>query len=492
MINPIGSGNVNTSIFYINDYHGKTINMERTMTASQDFDYKSSNKNCDVLKLSSGDIMLGTDININRAAVMFENFIGIKDSAVGNHEHDIQGDAGKVLPLLKFNMLANNVKINPGSPWYGVIKSSVIEEVNGNKYGIIGSTPVDLFIRTKLGPLQKDISVDNAQETVYDIQKEVDALRKQGVNKIILLSHLGNMFDKIIAQNTSGIDVILGGHSHELIKGVKEGENLFYGLDGKPVVITQAGKDGKTFGVLNLEFDKDGNIKKVQNNIGYTKDFERSMPLKYVFEKIFNNKKVFGVIKSAPPEPQNLLISPNPHGYFIADCMKKDLNTDIALIQSANIRGYFEAGKVDERTVNDIMPFKNELYKVNYSEKDIVDAIKSAAERSFNSAAHKPGIFYASGLKYSLDKTGHLKSLTYTDKTGKDTPIDINHPRTDKFYLTAINDYCVQGNDNFTMLKKPEQIVEKCGIDSGVCVENVLQKSSAPVDIKDDGRISIE
>ena len=70
------------------------------------------------------------------------------------------------------------------------------------------------------------------------------------------------MFDKIIAQNTSGIDVILGGHSHELIKGVKEGENLFYGLDGKPVVITQAGKDGKTFGVLNLEFDKDGNIKK--------------------------------------------------------------------------------------------------------------------------------------------------------------------------------------------------------------------------------------
>ena len=65
--------------------------------------------------------------------------------------------------------------------------------------------------------------------------------------------------------------------------------------------------------------------------------------------------------------------------------MKKDLNTDIALIQSANIRGYFEAGKVDERTVNDIMPFKNELYKVNYSEKDIVDAIKSVTERSFNS-----------------------------------------------------------------------------------------------------------
>ncbi len=492
MISPISSGNVKTSIFYINDYHGKSINMERTMSASNTFDARNiDKKDTDILKLSSGDIMVGEDITINRAAIMFQNFIGITASAIGNHEHDIQGNIDKVLQYVKFNMLSNNVKINPRSPWSGVVKSSVIEEVNGHKYGIIGSTPVDLFTRSKLGPLQKDLTVDDAKETIYDIQREIDKLKNQGVNKIILLSHLGNTFEKIIATQTSGLDVILGGHSHDLIASVKEGENLLYGKDGAPVIITQAGKDGKTFGILNLEFDNRGIIKKVQNNIGYTKDFHRNMPLEYIFNKLFKDNKIYGEIKFAPSEPNDLLISSNPHGYFIADCMRKDLDCDIALIQSANMRGYFEKGQVDDRILNDILPFKNELYKIKYSEKDIVDAIRFAAETSYNSKAHKPGIFYVSGLRYVLNNKGQLLSMSYVDKSGKQTPININNPRYDKFYVTVINDYCAQGNDNLSMLNRPQQIVQKTGIDSAVCVANVIKNTKNPIEITDDGRIQV-
>lgn len=490
MISPISFGNTKTSIFYINDFHGKSLNMERAMSASNTFNAKKE-KDTDVLKLSSGDIMIGEDVTINKAAIMFQNAIGVKASAVGNHEHDMQGNIGTVLPDVKFNMLANNVKVNPRNPWSKVLKASVIEEVNGNKYGIIGTTPIDLFTRTKLGALQKDFSVDDAQETIRDIQNEIDRLKMQGVNKIILLSHLGNTFEKIIASQTSGLDVILGGHSHNLIKDVKAGENLLYGKDGNPVIITQAGKDGKNFGILNLEFDDNGIIKKVQNNIGYTKDFHRNMPLEYVFNKLFKNNKIYGQISSAPPEPKDLLITPNPHGYFIADCMRKDLDCDIALIQSANMRGYFEKGDVDERILYDIMPFKNELYKMKYSEKDIVEAIKYACDSSFNSHSHKPGIFYTSGLKYSVDKNGQLLSMSFVDKNGSETPIDINNPRYDKFYTTAINDYCAQGNDKLTMLNHPDQILEKTGIDSAVCVANVLKKMNTPAEIKDDNRIMI-
>ena len=139
------------------------------------------------------------------------------------------------MQYVKYNLLSNNVKVNPRNSWSKVLKSSVIEEVNGHKYGIIGSTPVDLFTRTKLGPLQRDISVDDAAQTIKDIQTEIDALKKQGVNKIILLSHLGNTFEKIVATQTSGIDVILGGHSHDLIQSVKEGENLNVSITEKGV-----------------------------------------------------------------------------------------------------------------------------------------------------------------------------------------------------------------------------------------------------------------
>lgn len=492
MISPIFAGNIKTSIFYINDYHGKSLNMERTMSASNAFDSQNKDKkDTDVLKLSSGDIMVGEDITINKASILFQNFIGIKASAVGNHEHDLQNNQEKVLPYVKFNMLSNNVKVNPRNPWSSVLKSSVVEEVNGHKYGIIGSTPVDLFTRTKNGSLHRDFTVDSAEETVKDIQSEINKLKAQGVNKIILLSHLGNTFEKIIATQTSGLDVILGGHSHDLIKDVKEGENLLYNKDGEPVIITQAGKDGKNFGILNLEFDQNGIIKKVQNNIGYTKDFHRNMPLEYIFNKMFKNNKIYGEIKSAPSEPKDLLITPNPHGYFITDCMCKDLDCDIALIQSANMRGYFEKGEVDDRILNDILPFKNELYIMKYSEKDIVDALKFACESSYNSSSHKPGMFYASGLKYTVSDKGQLISLTFVDKNGKETPVNIENPRYDKFYTTAINDYCAQGNDKFKMLDKPEQIIRKTGIDSAVCVANVLKTMKEPAQIVDDGRITI-
>ena len=50
---------VRASIFYINDLHGKSINIERTMTASNAFDNFTPSNPTDKLKFSSGDILLG-------------------------------------------------------------------------------------------------------------------------------------------------------------------------------------------------------------------------------------------------------------------------------------------------------------------------------------------------------------------------------------------------------------------------------------------------
>ncbi len=493
MINPINqtNNNVKTSIFYINDYHGKSINMERTVTASNEFDARNKNKkDVDTLKLSSGDIMIGEEYATNQIAVMFQRVLGISASAVGNHEYDMQEKVSTILPQVHMNLLACNVKISPNNPWAKKIKSSVIEEKNGNKYGIIGTSPIDLEKRSKEGVIHKEIKVDKAKETVQDIQDEVNKLQSQGINKIILLSHLGYTLDKIVANQTQGIDVILGGHSHDLLFDVKEGENLFYSKTGEPVIITQAGRDGKNFGILNLEFDKNGVIKKVQNNLGLTRNFKRNAPVKYIFDKIFGVKETYGYIKSAPPPLKKDLIEPNPHAYFIADCIRKDLGCDIAILPSPNVRGYFESGKVDTRTLVDILPFQNKLYKMRYCEKDIVESFKQAA-KSFTNIANKPGIFYASGIKYSVTQNGKITSMAYLDRNESEIPIDIDNPRTDKFYSVVLNDYCAQGNDGFTLLNQPHNIIEKYSFDASQCVKNILKQTNEPIEIKDDGRIQI-
>ena len=492
MINPITqTNNVKTSIFYINDFHGKSINMERTVTASNEFDARNKNqKDVDTLKLSSGDIMIGEELPINQAAAMFQNFIGITASAVGNHEYDMQEKVSSILPKVQTNLLATNVNINPSNPWAHKIKHSIIEEKNGHKYGIIGTSPVDLHKRSKDGIIHRDIKVDKIKDTVQDIQDEVNNLQKQGINKIILLSHLGYTLDKIVANQTQGIDVILGGHSHDLLFDVKEGKNLFYSKTGEPVIITQAGRDGKNFGILNLEFDQNGVIKKVQNNVGSTRPFKRNAAVKYIFDKIFGNKEIYGYVQSAPKPLKKDLIEPNPHAYFITDCIRKDLDCDIAILPSPNIRGYFEQGKIDARILSDILPFKNKLYKMKYSEKDIVEGFKQAA-KSFTNIANKPGIFYASGIKYTVSTNGQIKSMTFIDKNGKETPIDIHNPRTDKYYVTVLNDYCAQGNDGFTIFNQPENIIEKLPFDAAKCIIDVLKQNKTPVTIKDDGRIKI-
>lgn len=481
---------VRTSIFYINDYHGKSINMERTMTASNAFDAFVPSTPTDKLKLSSGDIMLGEIMKANQVAVQAQKAMGIMASAMGNHEYDMPKHIGELIPNIGFKLLACNVNIKPDNPLSKKVEKSYVQEVNGHKYGIIGASPVDLFMRLKYGKIFDELNVDDIDKTIQDIQAEVDKLKSQGIDKIILLSHVGYGYDKQIARETDGIDVILGGHSHNLITDVKDGVNLFKSKSGEPVVVTQAGRDGKNFGILNLEFNNKGVLTKIQNNVANTRKFKRNAPIRYVFEQILGKPKVIGKINSAPPPLTNDLIEPSGHANFLTDCMRAELGTDIAMFGAATIRGYFEAGNIDTRSIEDLSPFKNKMVIVKYNQKDIVDALKLAA-KSMVSINNKPGLIHVSGLKYTVSKDGNLRSLTFVDKNGQETPIDINNPDTTKYYRVAITDYYAAGNDGFAPLNRIKDAETKYDFDVSQCIEDYIQKHKEPIDIVDDGRIQI-
>ena len=481
---------VRTSIFYINDYHGKSINMERTMTASNAFDAFVPSTPTDKLKLSSGDIMLGEIMKANQVAVQAQKAMGIMASAMGNHEYDMPKHIGELIPNIGFKLLACNVNIKPDNPLSKKVEKSYVQDVNGHKYGIIGASPVDLFMRLKYGKIFDELNVDDIDKTIQDIQAEVDKLKSQGIDKIILLSHVGYGYDKQIARETDGIDVILGGHSHNLITDVKDGVNLFKSKSGEPVVVTQAGRDGKNFGILNLEFNNKGVLTKIQNNVANTRKFKRNAPIRYVFEQILGKPKVIGKINSAPPPLTNDLIEPSGHANFLTDCMRAELGTDIAMFGAATIRGYFEAGNIDTRSIEDLSPFKNKMVVVKYNQKDIVDALKLAA-KSMVSINNKPGLIHVSGLKYTVSKDGNLRSLTFVDKNGQETPIDINNPDTTKYYRVAITDYYAAGNDGFASLNRIKDAETKYDFDVSQCIEDYIQKHKEPIDIVDDGRIQI-
>ena len=492
MITPISQDNntTKTSILYMNDFHAKLPNLERLYTASQAFD--SFESSADKLKLSSGDDALGEDVKINKVVNRLLDMIGIQVRENGNHEFDVKPTShAEHSQLAKHKELgAVNIHLKDTSVLNNVLSTSVVEERNGHKYGIVGVGPSDMKHRLKAGVSMDDMEVDDIETTIVNLQKEVDKLKAQGLDKIILLSHSGYTNDIRFAKETSGIDIILGGHSHDLIKDIEAGKNLFTNKDGEPVIITQAGKDGEHFGVLNVEFNDKGIITKAQNNVIPTKNFNRTLQAKYAVEEIIGRPEHIGHIKSAPPAPANRLIENNPHGNFVVDAMRHGMNTDIALLNSANIRGAFERGKIDSRMVTEISPFKNNMIVAEINEKELVDAIKWGGT-SFNKPGNKPGIMLVSGLKYTMNKQGELLNMTRITNDGHEIPIDINNPDTNKKYSVAMDDFVGTGGDGFKSLNKKDVAKEFHKFDKDKLTMDYIKYLGADVTITDDHRIQI-
>lgn len=481
-----------TSIFYINDVHGQTGKMESIATAAQSFDtFVKKNPKIDALKLAAGDVLIGEDPQINNAATAFLNFIGLNATTLGNHEFDIFATKlFDVVKDVKYKILGTNINFHKKLELEQKMLRSYIEDVNGQKYGIIGLQPLDLVEAMRLPDCVDGISVDTEKKTLTELQDEVNKLKKQGVNKIIVLSHTGHEFDKVIAQRVSGVDVILGGHTHELIKGVEVGKNLFYSPEGEPVVLTMAGKDGNYFGVLNLEFDKNGKIVRVQNNIGRTKDYSRNLTLQTINNSILGQSEIVGELKSSQEPPEDLACE-NPYADFTTDAMRAELETDIALLQGGNMRGGLRQGKVTARDIQSITPFRNRMVKYVLTEDKLIDAIKWGVE-SLKHGEGKPGYLQVSGLRYTVNSNGELLNAIFIDKKGKYKKINVKNPDRNKTYTVALDDFCAT-NVLYPSLRQPkENFLAYYEFDKDkLMVDYVKKMNGKPFEIKTDGRIKI-
>jgi len=148
-------------------------------------------------------------------------------------EKDLQG---------KIEFLAQNVKTQDfGDP---VFKASRMREVNGVAVGIIGQA----FPYTPIANPRHfipDWTFGIAEEA---LQAEVDALRAQGAQAVVLLSHNGMDVDLKLAGRVRGIDAILGGHTHDGVPAP-----ILVSNAGGKTIVTNAGSNGKFLALLDLE-----------------------------------------------------------------------------------------------------------------------------------------------------------------------------------------------------------------------------------------------
>jgi len=135
-----------------------------------------------------------------------------------------------------------------------VFKAYTIREINGASIGIIGQA----FPYTPIANPSYLVSDWTFGIQEAELQKRVEEVRAKGVQAVILLSHNGMDVDLKLASRVTGIDVILGGHTHDAVPKPVEVANPA----GKTLV-TNAGCSGKFLGVLDLDI-REGRLREAR------------------------------------------------------------------------------------------------------------------------------------------------------------------------------------------------------------------------------------
>jgi 5'-nucleotidase/UDP-sugar diphosphatase len=206
-----------------------------------------------VLALNAGDVFVGS--------FEFNEYLGYPELKImeklydamelGNHEFDLGLDAlagiitgalahgdPVTLPLLNANFNLSNVPVLSD-----MVRKNIVKTVDGVKVGIFG-------LLTESAELYGDTVVPLVSGDVHGVAAaQVKTLKDQGCRVIICLSHLGTSGDVDLADNVGGIDIIVGGHSHELFKRA---------IIRNGTIIVQAGSHGRYLGDLQVSVGPGG------------------------------------------------------------------------------------------------------------------------------------------------------------------------------------------------------------------------------------------
>ena len=232
----------------------------------------------EVVKVHAGDAITGT--------LFFSLFEGEADAALlneacfdvfalGNHEFD-SSDQGLADFLGHLNgtdtcstaTLGANIIPAPGTPLAPdgdkIFQDNLIIEYEGGEQ--VGYVGIDIAGKTQnsSSPLDTTVFLDEIETA----QAQIDMLTESGVNKIVLVTHIGLANDLDLASQVSGVDVIVGGDSHTLLGdfadlGLNTGGEYpqrSTDADGNPVCVVQAWQFSWVVGELNVNFDDDGVI----------------------------------------------------------------------------------------------------------------------------------------------------------------------------------------------------------------------------------------
>ncbi|MDD3014535.1 MAG: bifunctional metallophosphatase/5'-nucleotidase, partial [Candidatus Gastranaerophilales bacterium] len=283
--------------------------------------------------------------------------------------------------------------------------------------------------------------------------------------------------------------IIIGGHSHDLIKGISSEKNLIISPKGEPVVITQVGKDGNYLGILDVVFNSDGVIRSAHNNVQKTINFEKDLSIEDIKDKYLGIPEIISYLDHDIRSPEE--IAENPLASFVADAIREKSNAQIVMFNNSNVRGILDAGQVTTRDISEILPFNDSLCKILVSERRIIDALNWGAKTTVN----KPEYLQTSGLRYTITPQNTVKDVYLENQDGTLTKLNHVNPGLEKkFVVVCKTSYVTDGFLGYKALKVPKgDIIETyTWFQSDVVINYVKKFNNKHLEIELKKRIIVE
>lgn len=465
-LNLIHTNDLHSHLLPFNDLNDCDLDSDCLGGLARITTFLKKEKSENTLILDAGDRFTGTAFyTLFKSRYLLSLFQGMPYDAItlGNHEFDDNlPETVSFLKKWQIPVLVANLKTSPQDYLSNRIIPSHIIEKGGRKIGIIGLLT------------QETVVLDNPDISVLPytdmVAREMTKLKKQGINIIIVLSHIGLEEDKKLAENFPEIDIIVGGHSHSLLSNSKKISSFSgpYPIEmnqGKTLIVT-AGMGGRFVGKLRADFNADGEIVKYQ---GDTVPMDKKIPNDPRAEKIIKDaqnslgtaldEEIAKLDRAFGFTPDRDYCSENcPIGTYLAEVLYAAFpSIDGVLLNAGSIRRGLPAGPVSYRQLIETYPFDNLAVLIQLTGKEVVDYLAHGIAR-YQIRGKTNEMLQTAGVTYQFSKA---------DK--KITTVEINGQRleADKKYTFLVSSFLAKGGDGYP--PKPYQ-------KTGYTVREILKK----------------
>ncbi len=401
-------------ILHLNDMHAKIDGFAKIKYLADSLKHSHSY----VFIVSAGDNFTGNpyvDMVADKGAPMIDlmNRSGFNLSCFGNHEFDLgQTFLEKRIQQADFPFICANINTGTSGVWHpkayfllkaGELQIPVLGLIEVNDNGIPDTHPAKVAGMSFTDPLKTSADY-------------IELKKKYG--SLIALSHLGVETDEKLAREYPQFDVIIGGHSHTILKkAVKE----------NGVLIVQAGSYQRFIGKLTLVFNGNHMEEKSDSLIAMESLTGSDKALEKLADSYSNNPefdKTAGIAVVAISGKQDL-------GALMTDAVAWAVKSDFAFQNKGGIRiQSLHEGEIKLKDIYRLDPFGNQVVIYKMSGKEIGILILNAYKKE------RDADLIPSGMSYVITKgeNGKAAEVIIADSKGR-----LLNPG--KTYTVALNSY---------------------------------------------------